>query len=571
MRWTRAFIPTLKETPSDAEVVSHQLMLRAGMMRQHAAGVYSYLPFGWRTMKKVMEIVREEMDRIGCQEYLLPSLTRDEIWEKTNRLQDMGHLMFKLKDRRESLMCLAPTHEEVFTEIASFELRSYRDMPQMWYQIQTKFRDEARPRSGVLRSRQFLMKDAYSFNADYEGLDVSYKLQREAYERIFTRCGLKFFVVGASSGIMGGSASEEFMVESPNGEDKVAHCKECGYAANLEVATSIPKPIKAEEADEYEEVHTPEKRTIEQVSSFLKMSPKRFMKSLLYIADDKAVMVLVRGDHEVNEAKLQSEFGADVRPAHPEEVLGIIGANVGFIGPVGLEGKVKIVADEALKDGVGLVTGANKDQYHLVGLSINRDVHVDKFVDLRSVKAGEGCPECSGKLDVVQAIEIGHIFKLGTKYSKSLNATFLNENGEQTPVVMGSYGIGIERIVACAIELGHDKNGIIWPMSIAPYQAIILGLDMSNDEIASLSEEVYNLLSDNGIEVLYDDRDYRPGFKFKDADLVGIPIKIVIGKRTIKQGKIEIELRGSGEQLKVEKEELVSTIKNIIQEQTIKV
>ncbi len=569
MRFSQAFIPTQKQIPADAEIPSHQLMLRAGMIRLHLAGVYSFLPLGWKVLRKVAQLIREEMDRIGAQEFLLPTLSRKEIWEKTGRWQQAGDLMFRLKDRRGTDLCLTPTHEEIFTAIAAGEIRSYRELPQIWYQIQTKFRDEPRPRSGVLRGRQFLMKDSYSFDVDQEGLERSYQLHRQAYLRIFRRCGLQTFAVRASSGIMGGSESEEFMISSPSGEDEAVLCKACGYAANLEVATAREQQSDSSPPPTYsqvEKIFTPGKKTIEAVSEFLGLPPSRLMKSLLFISESGPVMALVSGEDQLNEAKLERELGCEFRPATPEEALELTGANLGFIGPVELKEEVKILADLSLKGRNGLVTGANQDDFHLKGLRPGRDFRVERYADLRMVQPGDLCSQCGAPLEISPAIEVGHIFKLGTKYSQALGATYLDPQGKQRPIVMGSYGIGLERIVASVIEQHSDKDGIVWPLSIAPYQIHLLPLNPAHQETRELSEQLYQDLLKGGFEVLIDDRQLRAGTKFKDADLIGIPLRVTIGEKGLSQGKVEIRFRKSGAVIEVSKTEALAKIEEIVRE-----
>ena len=569
MRFSQAFIPTQKQIPADAEVPSHQLMLRTGMIRLHLSGVYSFLPLGWRVLRKVAQIIREEMEQIGAQEFLLPALSRKDIWEKTGRWQQAGDLMFKLKDRRGADLCLPPTHEEIFTDIAAGEIRSYRELPQIWYQIQTKFRDEPRPRSGVLRGRQFLMKDSYSFDTDQEGLERSYQLHRRAYLRIFQRCELETFTVSASSGIMGGSESEEFMISSPAGEDEVVLCRNCGYAANLEVATAgeqqsdSPSPSAQSQP---EKVFTPDKKTIEAVSEFLELSPSRLMKSLLFISERGPVMALISGEDQLDETKLKRELKCGFRPATPEEALELTGAHLGFIGPVELKKQVRIIADHSLKDCDGLVTGANQDDFHLKGLKPGRDFRVERYADLRVVQSGDPCPCCGAPLEISPAIEIGHIFKLGTKYSQALGATYLDPQGEQRPIVMGSYGIGLERIVASVIEQHSDKDGIVWPISIAPYQIHLLPINPAHQETREFSEQLYQGLLGKGLEVLIDDRELRAGTKFKDADLIGIPLRVTIGEKGLSQGKVEIRFRKSGKVIKVDKAVALAKIEEIVQE-----
>jgi prolyl-tRNA synthetase len=562
LRWSKAFIPTLKEDPAEAEMQSHKLMLRSGMIRQLTAGVYEYLPLGWRVLLKVMQIVREEMNRAGAQELYLPALAPAEIWQESGRWEDFGDEMFRVKDRKKRDYALCPTHEEIITDLARAKIRSYRDLPQNWYQMQVKFRDEPRPRSGVLRVRHFIMKDAYSMDRDQAGLDVSYQAMYDAYCRIFTRCGIKYFVVGASSGLMGGSGSQEFMVASPSGEDSCAVCPACGYAANLEVAKSKPA-VPAYPDTPLTEISTPEKRTVEEVTGFLKIPASQLIKSLLYIVDDRPVFALVRGDDELNEPKFQSAVGSgNFRPATPEEVLKYTKANVGFISAVGIEG-VRIIADTLLKGAQGMVSGANKDQFHLTGINVARDIQKAEYSDLRLVKADEPCFDCGKPLIVTQAIELGHVFKLGTKYSQSLKAHFVDEDGSEKPLVMGSYGIGIERVAACIIEQSHDEAGIVWPLAVAPYQVVICQLGSHGTEAAKVSENLYHELQDARFEVLLDDRDERPGFKFKDADLTGIPIRINVGEKSLREGLVEIKQRRDGQIFKVRPEEVRRKIQEL--------
>ena len=551
MRLSKAFIPTLKETPADALIPSHRMMIRSAMIRQLAAGVYSELPFGWRAALKAMDIIREEMNRIGGQELFLPVLNPIEVWEETGRARDFGDEMFRLKDRKGHTMCLAPTHEEIICDIARVFIRSYRDLPQIWYQIQTKLRDEPRPRSGVLRARQFIMKDSYSLDIDEEGLDRSYNLHAQAYRRIFERCGLDFFEVGASSGLMGGTGSQEFMVRSPHGEDRVAQCNRCSYAANLDVASSRPAPIEDPPSDEKggesRKVSTPEKRTIEEVSGFLKVAPERLIKTMVFMAgDDQPVMALLAGDDELQELKLLSALGGGFRPAHPDEIKDLFGCEAGFLGPVNAP-KMTIIADNRLQGGRNRITGANEDHYHITGVDIEHHFKPDRYADLRLIKEEEGCPNCKGTLSASNAIEIGHIFKLGTKYSAAMGANVLDAQGQERPIVMGSYGIGIGRILACAIELGHDEHGICWPRSLAPYDVILIGVNLKEAEVSRRAEEVYRALQSDGFEVLFDDRDVSPGFKFKDADLLGIPFQLVVSPKSLDRGGVELKVRSSGQ------------------------
>ncbi|ACL67408.1 prolyl-tRNA synthetase [Anaeromyxobacter dehalogenans 2CP-1] len=549
VRYSQAFIPTLKEAPADAQVASHKLLVRAGFIRQLGAGIYDYLPLAKRSLAKVEAIVREEMDAIGGQEFYLPALHPAEIWKESGRWDVMGDNMFRLKDRKGGDYCLGMTHEEIFTAVARDELRSYRQLPQVWYQIQTKFRDEPRPKSGLLRVRQFTMKDAYSFDVDRAGLDRSYEDQRRAYEKIFTRCGLDFVAVQAHSGSMGGSESSEFMVRTDAGEDLVAACPRCRYAANTETATSRV----AAEADgpglgTPEKFATPGVVTIEALEQApYSVAARRQLKTLVYMADEQPVIAVVRGDQELNEAKLQTATGAvAVRPAHPEEIPPLMGARAGSLGAVRFT-RARVLLDPSLADRKDMVTGANEDGFHLRGVDVRRDVlaHGATLAELRTVKAGEGCPRCDGTLDVFKALEIGHIFKLGTKYSESMKATVLDAEGKQVPIVMGSYGIGVERILAAAIELHHDDNGIVFPMAIAPFHATVLTLG-PEPELRKAAEEVVAALGKEGVEVLFDDRDERAGVKFKDADLLGIPIRIAVGKKGLAAGNVEWKLRKGG-------------------------
>jgi prolyl-tRNA synthetase len=545
-RYSQMFIPTLKEAPADAQVASHRLLVRAGFIRQLGAGIYDHLPLARRSLAKVERIVREEMDAIGGQEFHLPALHPAEVWKESGRWEVMGENMFRLKDRKGADYCLGMTHEEIFTAIARDELRSYRQLPQVWYQIQTKFRDEPRPKSGVLRVRQFTMKDAYSFDVDPAGLDRSYDDQRRAYEKIFTRCGLDFVAVQAHSGAMGGSGSQEFMVRTDAGEDDVAACPKCRYAANTETAHSRGpvRPVDAgERLDAPRKFPTPGVRTIEGLErSPYGRSAARQLKTLVYAADEKLVLAVVRGDDELDEAKLQTATGASqVRPAHPEEIRPLLGADAGSLGAVGVK-NAPVLVDETLAGVSGMVTGANENDVHLEGVDVKRDIPGAKLADLRKVKAGEGCTRCDGALELFKALEIGHIFKLGTKYSVSMKANVLLADGKETPIVMGSYGIGVERVMAAAVELHHDPDGIIWPFSIAPFHATVLTMG-KEPELQKAAEEVAAALGRAGMEVLFDDRDERAGVKFKDADLIGIPLRIAVGKRGLAEGKVEWKLR----------------------------
>lgn len=574
MRWSQYFIPTLREDPADAEVVSHKLLLRAGLVRQLGAGIYSLLPLAQRSALKIMQILREEMNRIGGQEFFLPALNPRDIWDESGRWTVMGDNMFRLKDRKGADLCLGMTHEEVFTSIARNELRSYKQLPQVWYQIQVKFRDEARPKSGVLRVRQFIMKDAYSFDVDKAGLDRSFEDQREAYKRIFDRCGLKYVIVEASSGAMGGSASNEFMVKTEAGEDMIATCETCGYAANLEKATSkVPTVDEGIGLDFPAEFATPGVRTIEDLTNFGDGVPAdRQIKTLVYVSThdgtSRTLLVLLRGDHQLHETKLSDNLaGAEIRPAQAEEILTLLGANAGSLGAVGakqkarLAGKeISIIADYALRGRRNMTTGANTDGYHIRGVNMDRDIKVDQWADLRTVSSGEPCPNCvNGKLEVFKALEIGHIFKLGTKYSESMGARVLTQDGKEVPIVMGSYGIGVERIMASAIELHHDRDGIIWPKSIAPFDVIVTVTNIKDEFLQETGEGLYKDLQRAGLEVLLDDRDERAGVKFKDADLIGIPYRLTVGKKAA-DGIVELFDRRAKSSEDIKLNEVVSRV-----------
>jgi prolyl-tRNA synthetase len=549
MRMSRSFFPTLKEVPADAQVASHQLLVRAGFIRQLSAGLYSILPLGQRSILKITEVVREEMNRIGAQEFYLPALNPREIWEESGRWSVMGDNMFRLKDRKGADLCLAMTHEEIFTVLARAELRSYRQLPQSWYQIQTKFRDEPRPKSGLLRVRQFTMKDSYSFDITREGLDASFEAHRQAYVKVFTRCGLKTIQVDAHSGAMGGSGSTEFMVSTDAGEDLIASCDGCGYAANTEKAGS-----RIETANTFanelatEEFATPGVTTIDNLAAApYGVSAQQQLKTLVYVGDDKMLIAIVRGDDQLNEAKLQTASGAAVlRPAHAEEIQKLLSAKPGSLGGVGLAGKaeVRVFVDLRLQGLSGMVTGANKDGFHLKNVSVARDLGYAKAADLRSISAGEGCLTCGKPLNLGKALEVGHIFKLGTRYSESMGAKILGEDGKELPIIMGSYGIGIERILAGAVELHHDADGIKWPMSIAPFHVALLPLQMNDAAVKDTAEKLYAELQAAGVEVMLDDRDERAGVKFKDGDLIGLPIRIAIGKKGLAEGKVEWKERG---------------------------
>jgi len=565
-RWSELFIPTLREAPGDAEVASHKFLVRAGYIRQLAAGIYSYLFLGQRSLNKIMGIVRQEMDKIG-QEFFLPALHPRELWEMSGRWAVMGDTMFRLKDRKGADLCLGMTHEEVMTEIARKELRSYKQLPQIWYQIQTKFRDEARPKAGLLRVRQFTMKDAYSFDMDAAGLDVSYLKHYDTYCRIFDRCGLKYMVVEAHSGAMGGSQSHEFMVRTPAGEDQIVSCESCSYAANLEKATSKLTPLDdlpAEGDGKPIEVHTPGMKTIEDVSKFLGTSSKNNIKTLAYMAEEtdaktgktraRAVVALMRGDHQLNETKFTTALGGkQTRPMVEEEIQKFFGTPAGYLGATGIEWAKELngdrpilLVDQALEGRKNLVGGANKEDYHLKNLTPGRDFQPTLFADLRSVAAGEDCPNCGGPLRIDTAVEIGHIFKLGYKYSESMGARVLDRNGKEVTPIMGSYGIGIERILTALVEQSNDENGFWLPPQIAPFEIVVTPTNVKDDSLMNASLDITRRLEAAGFEVLLDDRDERPGVKFKDADLVGIPFRVTVGKK-VTEGTVEVVRRSTRE------------------------
>jgi prolyl-tRNA synthetase len=581
-RWSQLFIPTLREAPADAEVASHKFLVRAGYIRQLAAGLYSYLFLGQRSIQKITRIVREEMDKIG-QEFLLPALHPREIWEASGRWTVMGDNMFRLKDRKGTDLCLGMTAEEVMTEIARRELRSYKQLPQIWYQIQSKFRDEPRPKSGLLRTRQFTMKDAYSFDLDAAGLDVSYRKHYETYCRIFDRCGLKYVAVEAHSGAMGGSGSQEFMVYTDAGEDLIASCQ-CGYAANIEKATSKLEPVEdyAPVGDGQPlEVQTPAMKTIEEVTGFLKVTPRHMMKTMALMAvsagadgkpQETPVIAFLRGDHQMNEAKMAGAIGvADFRPMHPEEIQAVFNAPAGFLGPIGVEGRAykgvpaKIFFDLALQGRANLIAGANRADYHVRNITPRRDFPVadDQWTDLRSVEAGESCPRCGAPLQVGKTVEIGHIFKLGYKYTESMGARVLDKDGKEITPIMGSYGIGIERLLTALVEQGHDDNGFWLPPAVAPFEVILVPVNAADAKLMETSLAIATQLEQAGIDVVLDDRNERSGVKFKDAELVGIPLRITLGKK-LADGMVEVFERSTGKRQDVTTDQIISVISQML-------
>ena len=548
MRWSQFYLFTTREVPNDAEVISHQLMVRAGMIKKVAAGIYSYLPLGWRSLSKLMAIVRREMNATGAVELSLPAIQPAELWQESGRWQRYGKELLRIKDRHERDFVFGPTHEEVITDIVRRDVKSYRQLPFNLYQIQTKFRDEIRPRFGLMRGREFLMKDAYSFHAGPEGLDVAYEAMRNAYCRIFESCQLDYSPVEADVGTIGGSASHEFMVVADTGESAVVRCPSCGYAANTERAETrgVSEAVSAGAVggdQELKEVSTPGQKSIEEVSKFLGIEPRQLVKTLIYETEKGLVAVLIRGDREINEVKLTNHLDVQhLNLASEEKVREATGSPVGFAGPVGLSG-IRIVADETVRGMKDFATGANKADAHYTGVNWGRDADLSDFADLLLVTGGDPCPRCDGTLELFRGIEVGHIFKLGTKYSAALGCNFTDEDGQERPMIMGCYGLGIGRTVAAAIEQNHDADGIIWPRPLAPFEVLLAALNPDDGEVRRVAEQIYGQLLEKGIEVLYDDRDERPGVKFKDADLIGFPVRIVVGAKSLADGKVEVSLR----------------------------
>ena len=581
-RWSELFIPTLREAPADAEVASHKFLVRAGYIRQLAAGIYSYLFLGNRSFNKITAIVRQEMDRIG-QEFYLPALHPRELWEASGRWALMGENLFRLKDRKGADLCLGMTEEEVMTSIALKELRSYKQLPQVWYQIALKFRDEPRPKAGLLRVRQFMMKDSYSFDIDAAGLDVSYRKHYDAYCRIFDRCGLKYMVVEADSGAMGGKESHEFMVRTPAGEDQIVSCDGCDYAANLEKATSKLEAVAdlASEGDGAPlEVHTPGQKTIEDVAKFLGVSPKNKIKTLAYMAEStdaigkkklRPIVVLMRGDHQLNEAKLNGAIATTPRPMEEAEIRELFKSPAGYLGPIGIDwsrdlndvAKPVLLVDKALEGRTNLIAGANKEDYHLKNLTPWKDFHPTAYADLRAVAAGEACPNCGKALRIDTAVEIGHIFKLGYRYSESMGLRVLDKNGKEVMPIMGCYGIGIERILTAAVEQGNDENGFWLPASIAPFEVVVAPVNVKDEAVRTAGEDIAKRLEAAGFDVVLDDRDERPGVKFKDADLVGIPLRVTVGKK-VTEGTVEVVFRKTREVRDVSITKIVEHLRELL-------
>lgn len=569
VRYSEYFIPTLKEDPADAEVVSHKLMIRAGMIRKLAAGIYNYLPLGLRCISKVENIVREEMNRAGAIELLMPAVLPAELWEESGRWDYYGKELLRFKDRADREFCIGPTHEEIITDIVRRDVRSYKELPVNLYQIQTKFRDEIRPRFGVMRAREFIMKDAYSFDSSVESAEKSYWAMYEAYTRIFERCGLEFRAVLADTGNIGGNFSHEFMVLAPTGEDIIMSCSKCDYAANLELAEVGESSESAtnegtEDAEPVKEVHTPGMKTVEEVAEHLGVKPSNLIKTMIVTVDGEPLAALVRGDHELSLTKLRKSLGAElVELATPDVIQETTGGKMGFSGPVGL--KTRIIADKSVKDMGVSVTGANKADYHIINVVLGRDYDAELFSDIRVAEDGDKCPSCDGAtLESTRGIEVGHVFMLGTKYSEAMSANFIDKDGKEKPFIMGCYGIGIGRTVAAAIEQNHDEGGIIFPEALAPFQVTVLPLKVKDEEVMKASEKIYNELIELGYEAIIDDRDVGPGFKFKDAELIGIPVQVAVGPRTIKEGEAELKVRKTGDSRNIKLDSVVQEVQELL-------
>jgi prolyl-tRNA synthetase len=569
MRWSRFYLYTTREVPNDAEVISHQLMVRAGLIKKVAAGIYTYLPFGWRSLSKMMAIVRRELDVISCSELQMPAIQPAELWQESGRFQRYGKELLRIKDRHEREFVFGPTHEEVITDLVRRDLKSYRQLPVSLYQIQTKFRDEIRPRFGLMRGREFIMKDAYSFHASAESLDATYEDMRGAYCKIFEACQLDYSTVEADTGSIGGSASHEFMVVADTGESAVVRCPSCGYAANVEKAQTRRLPVPEATAAgtaERQKVSTPGKSSVEDVAAFLKVSPRQVVKTLIYDTEKGLVAVVVRGDREINEVKLGNHLDVQhLALASEERVREATGAAVGYAVPIALADGIRLIGDESVRGLTDFVVGANEGDAHYTGVNWGRDVDLTEWVDLLLVTGGDPCPRCDGTLELFRGIEVGHIFKLGTKYSKAMACNYTDEAGADHPMIMGCYGLGIGRTVAAAIEQNHDKDGIIWPRPLAPFEVLLAGLNPDDAEVSRVADGLYAELQEKGIEVLYDDRDERPGVKFKDADLIGIPVRLVIGAKSLKDGKVELSLRRDREKLLVTPAEAVGRVIELLQ------
>ncbi|MBU7008311.1 proline--tRNA ligase [Phosphitispora fastidiosa] len=569
MKISEIFAPTLREVPAEAEVISHILMLRAGMIRKAASGVYTFLPLGYRVMKKVIQIVREEMDKKGGQELMLPIIQPAELWMESGRWHVYGDELFRLKDRHGRDFALGPTHEEIITDLVKGDVRSYKQLPLLLYQIQNKYRDERRPRFGLMRGREFIMKDLYSFDRDQEGLDVSYQKMYDAYARIFTRCGLQFRPVEADPGAIGGSGgTHEFMVVADSGEAAIVYCDTCNYAANVEKAEAVPDSGNiAEEMKEMQEISTPGARTIDEVTGFLKVNSESLVKTLIYQTEAETIAAIVRGDREINEIKLQNLLGSlHLEMADERTVREITGAAPGFAGPVGLS-EIRIIADSEVMQMRNTITGANKTDTHIINVNPGRDFVPERIADIRLVKAGEKCPRCEGILLEARGIEVGQVFKLGTKYSEAMGARYLDENGREKLMVMGCYGVGVSRTVAASIEQNHDQDGIIWPMPIAPFHAVVVPVSFKDEQQLKLAQQIYNSLNDSGVEAVIDDRNERPGVKFKDADLIGFPLRVIVGTKAVEEGTVEIKHRRTGDVRTVAVTNAVSVIRKIVSDE----
>jgi len=563
MRVTQIYAPTLREVPAEAELISHQFMLRAGLMRRAASGVYTYLPLGVRVLQKIMSIIREELNKAGGQEVMLPIIQPAELWQESGRWNDYGDEMFRLKDRHDREFCLGPTHEEIVTALVRADVRSYKQLPLMLYQIQNKYRDEIRPRFGVIRSREFIMKDLYSFDRDEEGLDQSYQAMYDAYTRIFTRCGLETRPVEADTGAIGGDNSHEFMVLGDAGEDLVVYCQDCDYAANVEQAECAPYEAESGEMLSLEEIATPNVTTIDKLVELLGIEGSRLIKTMIYLADDQPIAVLVSGDNNINEIKLKKVLKCEnLVLADSRTIEEVTGAPVGFAGPIGLE--IPIVADYSVIGLVNAVAGANKKDAHIANVNINRDYKAAVTADIREAREGDKCVRCGGTLTSARGTEVGQVFKLGTRYSQTLKANFVDENGKEQPIIMGCYGIGVSRTMAAIIEQHHDEDGICWPVSVAPYHVIIVPVSYKDTEQREAAEKLYNELTQAGVEVILDDRDERPGVKFKDADLIGYPVRITVGPRQLKEGNVELYIRSSKTQVVIPISEVEQQVKSIL-------
>ncbi|MGI6361943.1 MAG: proline--tRNA ligase [Bacillota bacterium] len=566
MKASQLYAPTLREVPAEAEIISHKLMLRAGMLHRTAAGIYSYLPLAWKVMKKIMNIIREEMDGVGGQEICMPILQPSEIWQASERWDVYGDELFRLKDRHQRDFCLGPTHEEIITTLVKNNIRSYKQLPQRLYQIQTKFRDERRPRFGLMRGREFMMQDMYSFDRDEESLETSYRLSYEAYSRIFSRCGLDFRPVEADSGAIGGSGSHEFMALADSGESEIIYCSDCEYAASNEVAAVKPLPVAYEEAAELQEVATPDCKAVEDVATLLAVPREKIVKTMCYRADDQLVLVLCRGDRQINEVKLKNTLNCLELVFADDNALAEVGLIPGFLGPQAAQG-LKVIADDEVVLLHNHVCGANKEDYHLINVNPGRDYQVDITADIRLVTAGEACPHCGQQLLSARGIEVGQVFKLYDKYSQALGAHFINEAGKEQAMMMGCYGIGVGRTMAAIIEQSYDENGIIWPFMVAPYHVVLVPVNDKDEELIAIAETLYKDLLSSGIEVMIDDRRERPGVKFNDADLIGFPLRVTIGKKAKQDGLVELKIRKSGKVMEVPIEQTAEQVCAIIKKE----